>query len=599
MSNVIQTAKTLNTSNTKNNLFIVYWWCISYLKPYRWVLFWVILFTFAISLCELLIPKFIQYFIDEIVPSKNSNAFFVLLVIMFGIVIIMFTCRAMQNLLQRSLQEKAARDLQYSIFRHLRNLGFSYFERHPIGETLSFLNTEVSAVQELYRHRFPGLINGAVFSLVSIGLMLSVSTKLTLIVLPFFLLYYSIGPILERKASVSGKDMAENRVQYNQKTYESISALAELRCYSSEGWDLNRFLEKLNAFNQSMIQTYWYAYWRGTFRRLSYYAGGLVMFIYGFYLMKQMSLSVGGLVSFLLYYFITMHRLTVVITNITEQKILMYQAERLYQFIKTPPDVAEPERPTYLDKIVGEISFHDVGFAYVENQPILNGFTLQVKAGQRTALVGTSGNGKSTALKLIGRFYDPQQGVINLDGVPIHQLSFSQLRGNLGYVFQETYLFGTTVKENIRFGKPESTDEEIIQAAKAAYAHEFIMLLPQGYDTHVGERGIKLSGGQKQRIAISRMFLKNPTILLLDEATSALDNVSEIEVQKALNELFKGRTIITVAHRLSTIQDYETIVVIDQGRVAEKGTYEDLLRQRGLFYLLVKGETSQMEVVHE
>jgi ATP-binding cassette subfamily B protein/subfamily B ATP-binding cassette protein MsbA len=214
---------------------------------------------------------------------------------------------------------------------------------------------------------------------------------------------------------------------------------------------------------------------------------------------------------------------------------------------------------------------------------------LHVQAGERVALVGTSGNGKSTLLKLVCRFYDPTVGVITLDGVPLTQLPLSQLRQSIGYVFQETYLFGTSVRENIRFGRPQATDAEVEAAAKAAYAHDFIEQLPEGYATYVGERGIKLSGGQRQRIAIARMFVKNPAIVLLDEATSALDNVSEAEVQRALDALLVGRTTLTVAHRLTTIKDYDRIIVIDEGRQVESGKYDELLLQRGAFYRLQEG----------
>ncbi|WP_025688714.1 ABC transporter ATP-binding protein [Paenibacillus zanthoxyli] len=206
------------------------------------------------------------------------------------------------------------------------------------------------------------------------------------------------------------------------------------------------------------------------------------------------------------------------------------------------------------------------------------------------ALVGTSGNGKSTLLKLVDRFYDPQEGTIELDGVPITRLSFQDLRSSTGYVLQESYLFGFSVRENIRFGRPEASDEEIEQAAKAAMAHEFILQLPQGYDTLVGDRGMKLSGGQKQRIAIARMLISDPKIVLLDEATSALDNVSEAEVKTALDRLFEGRTMIAVAHRLSTIKDFDRIVVMDEGTIAEIGTYEQLIAREGIFYNLAQGQ---------
>lgn len=590
--------KAASPEQERKRLFRVYLWTLSYLKPYRWTLALLVATMAVVSAAELLIPKFVQYFIDTIVPAGNMAAFYVMLGVIAALLVLLIAAQAGDNVFRRQLSERTARDLQYDIFRHLRKLGFAYAERHPVGETLSFLNTEVAAVQNMYRHSFPWLLNGIVFSVLSIGLMISTSPSLSLLVLPSFLLYYVFGPTLERKATLSGKQMADDRIGENRKVYESVSAQSELRAYGAEKWDSDRYAEMVEKHNRSMIRTYWYAYWRGTNRRLTYNLGGVFIFIYGFYLIGQTSLTVGEFVSFLLYYFTAMHRLTAVVTNITEQRVLMHQAERLYDFMRQKPDVVEPEHPEQLKQVRGELQFRNVSFAYSPSQPVLQDFDLTVPAGKRVALVGTSGSGKSTALKLAGRFYDPAQGQILLDGVPVHRLTFDALRHSFGYVFQETYLFGASVRENIRFGKPDATDEEVEHAAKAACIHDFIMELPDGYDTAVGERGVKLSGGQKQRVAIARMFIKNPTVILLDEATSALDNVSESGVQQALEQLMEGRTILAVAHRLSTIQDFDLIVVMDQGSVAESGTYEELMARQGLFYRLSAGAQAGKEDGH-
>jgi ATP-binding cassette subfamily B protein len=262
--------------------------------------------------------------------------------------------------------------------------------------------------------------------------------------------------------------------------------------------------------------------------------------------------------------------MTVVITNLTEQRLLMFQGEILYQFMHQLPDVQEVSQPVKA-QIQGRIEFNEVHFGYPSRADVIRGFTLDIQPGEKIALVGTSGNGKSTILKLAARFYDPLSGEIRLDGVPLKQLALGQIHDAMGYVFQETYLFGSTVRENIRFGQPEASDEQLYAAAEAAYAHEFILQLPEGYETIVGERGVKLSGGQKQRISLARLFLKNPAIVLLDEATSALDNQSERKVQLALDQMLKNRTTITVAHRLSTIRKADRIIVMDQGCIGRVG----------------------------
>ncbi|MBM7566370.1 ABC transporter ATP-binding protein [Paenibacillus sacheonensis] len=575
----------------------VYWWSLTYLKPYLGTLVLLVAAMTVVSAAELAVPKIMQVFIDTVIPGKKMKAFYWMLAGTVALLAALIAAQCFQNMFQRGLQENAARDLQRAMFRHLRTLGFAYAERHPTGETLSLLNTEVAAVQNMYRYHFPGMLNGFMFSALSVALMLSSSARLTLIMLPGFLLYYLFGPYLERQASLNGKRMANERVEENRKAYESVSAQTELRAYGAERWDSERYAAKVEALNRSTIRTYWYAYMRGTNRRLTYYLGAVFVFIYGYHLIGKDAITVGEFVAFLLYYFAAMHRLTGVVTNITEQRVLMFQAKRLYDFVRLRPAVTEPDQPEELQAVQGELRFEEVSYAYNPDQPVLCEFSLTVPAGSRVALVGATGSGKSTVLKLAGRFYDPGEGRILLDGVPIDRLSFDALRSAMGYVFQETYLFGSSVRENIRFGDPEASDEAVEAAARAACAHEFIMGLPDGYDTPVGERGVRLSGGQKQRVAIARMFIKQPRVILLDEATSALDNESEAGVQEALVRLMRGRTILAVAHRLSTIRDFDRIVVLQDGRVAEWGTYDELLEKRGLLYRLAEGTTEPEEAI--
>ena len=580
----------MNNDKKSYTLLTVYFWTLSFLRPYLLNLLLLILCGLLITAVELVIPKFIQYFIDSISVEQKSNQFMNLIGLVVLLVVIMIVFSALRNLLQRSIQERASRDMQFSIYSHLRILGFAYFEKHPIEESLSLMNTEVASLQKLYRQFFPWMINGLIFSMLSVTLMATISLKLSLILIPSFFLYYLFGPYLEKKASIYGKEMADDRVRYNQKIYESIVSISDIRANSAEAWDLNAVKKKHKKVNTSMIKTFWFAYWRGTNRRMSYYIGGIAIIIYGVYLSQVGELSTGAFVAYLLYYFQTMHILTSVVTSITEQKVLMVQAEKLYQFLQIPPIVQEATQTEHLEIVQGNISFQDVSFLYPDGPLVLNKFNLHINAGQKVALVGASGNGKSTILKLLGRFYDPTEGKILLDDKPLNTLSFGNLRENLGFVFQETYLFGASVRENILFGRPDATIQEVENAAKAAYAHDFIHELPQGYDTLLGERGVRLSGGQKQRISIARMFIKNPPIILLDEATASLDNISEKEVQSALHLLMQGRTTITVAHRLSTIRSYDNIVMVVEGRVFECGTYEELMDRRGAFYQLAAGK---------
>lgn len=292
-----------------------------------------------------------------------------------------------------------------------------------------------------------------------------------------------------------------------------------------------------------------------------------------------------------------MLQLSYVLISLNEQKVLMNQSKRLYNLMITPVQINDPESPVPVLPVSGEITFKGVDFSYDTSRQVLKHFDMHVRPGEHVAIVGTSGTGKSTILKLIGRFYDPQSGVIMVDNVPLQDIKLAELRESLGFVFQETFIFGETIMENIRFGKPQASDDEVFLAAKAAFADEFIVKFPDGYHTLLGERGVNLSGGQKQRISIARLFLKNPSIVLLDEATSALDNISEQRVKQALDQLLHDRTTIAIAHRLSSIQDFDRIIVMDDGKVIEEGTFEQLLRHNGLFYQLYMGDSDKKDEV--
>ncbi|MEH7048631.1 ABC transporter ATP-binding protein [Bacillus pseudomycoides] len=578
-----------NEKKITTNFLKEYFWILGFLKPYKLAFLCVVACSIFITAVELLMPKVIQVFIDAIVPDKNTELFTVII----GILVVLLFCKIIVGsykvILERKIQEQASRDLQVELFNQLRRLGFSFFEKTPIGEILSLMNKELNAAQEIYRRYLPGMINGFIFSIISVGIMLYTNVLLSLIIVPSLLVYYIIGPYFEKKAAMYGRKMSENSVNYNQRIYESIASLKEVRAFSQEQWNIKRVLEKLRIHNLSMINTYLYEFVRGSIRRATYYLGAMLLFVVGSYLIRVGDLTIGEFIAFLLYYFTTMHQITSVITVLTEQKVLMHQITRLYEFTNRKPDVFQMNSIVHFKKIKGDIKFDNVYFQYPNSPDILHNFSLDIKRGENIGIVGTSGCGKSTLFKLVARFYDPYKGDILIDGTPIKNLSFEQLRNSVGYVFQETFLFGGSIKENIRFGNPQVSDSEILEAAKLACAHEFIQELPDSYETIVGERGVKLSGGQKQRIAIARMIIKNPQVVLLDEATSALDTITEREVQKNLESFLKEKTTITIAHRISTIKDYDKIIVLENGTIVEAGTYNDLINRQGKLFSLLKG----------
>ncbi|WP_246627843.1 ABC transporter ATP-binding protein [Paenibacillus oenotherae] len=568
----------------------VWRWTLSFMKPYRRQLLLQLTLGVLLTACEMMVPKSLELFIDHVIPERNWSYFAGLLAAMAVMVALMLGMRAYRNLIERELREKAASDVQLALFRKLRELGFSYYEKHSTGDSLSLMNTEVSAMQTIYQRHWPELVRCSLYVLVIAVMLAILHAPLLLWTLPWAGLYAICGPLLERRSMLGVLRMTEERVAYGQSVYDSISAQAELRAHGRLNWDRQRVLQDLERYLRSWRRMTVPLWLRGVPRRIVVYGSALTMFAYGAVLVRDGFLSVGEFVAFALYYMIMIFNLTLVITIMTEIRVLMSQAGKLYRLAEQKAELTEAEHPVKLPAVKGHLAFDCVSFRYPSGKAdIVRAFKLDVRPGEKVALVGESGGGKSTILKLLGRFYDPTEGRILLDGVDYKELSLRQIRESIGFVFQETYLFGTTIRDNIRFVKPDATDAEVAAAAKAAYLHTFIEGLPQGYETEVGERGYRLSGGQKQRIAIARMFLKNAAVIVLDEATSALDNHSEQEVVQALEALMREKTIVTVAHRLTTVRHYDRIVVLERGMAVEAGGFDELLRRRGALYRLVEG----------
>ncbi|HDR7437761.1 TPA: ABC transporter ATP-binding protein [Bacillus anthracis] len=579
---------------SNNNSIKIYIWLLSFVKPYFLQLITLIFCSIFIAGVELSIPIVIQKIIDTSIVNKNVKELQTLIILITILVILMFASILIRNLLQKIIQEKTFRDLQSDMFCKLRLLGVSYFESHPVGDTLNFFNSEISAVRQIYSD-FPNIIKEIIMVCISILIIIMIHPILGLIIIPCFSLYYLVGPSLDKKNLVLSKKARISRMEYSKKIYESISGLIEVRSNSAEKWDMERVVERQNIFHKVFLKQYFYAVLKGVFRRISSNLGIIVLFIYGSILIRRGELSLGSFVGLLFLYTIIIKGIVNLVNMTTYQKVIISHAENIYEFMMQSPRVIEINTNIRKEGIKGDIVFRNISFGYTEHLKILSKFNLNIKSGQKVGIVGTSGSGKSTLLKLICRFYDPDIGEVLIDGIPVKNIPLEQLRQEIGFVFQENLLFGGSLRENIRFGNLQATDDEIFEAAKAAYIHEYIISLPNGYDTIIGERGDGLSAGQKQRISLARMILKNPSIILLDEATSALDNISEYKVQKALDVLTSNKTIIAVAHRLSTIQHFDYIFVMDQGKIVESGTYDCLIQQQGLFYRIAQGKERKFE----
>jgi ATP-binding cassette subfamily B protein/subfamily B ATP-binding cassette protein MsbA len=532
----------------------------------------------------ILVPKFVQLVIDRIIPHQDTRLFVQLLVLLAVSIAVMLLSNAWKNRLAQHFQEKALFDLKQGVFRKIRELGFEYFEKHPAGEMMSYFNTDIPAIEDVYRNHIPRIAELVCTHTISLVFLVFVNWKLALLFIPCAFFYVLTGPFFEKRGVRYIQEHTYWAKEIDKKQYDSLASLLELRAYGAEEWDLSKLGSMSLRASKAMQLHFVFINLYAVMRRIAVYAGAALLFWYGFQQVEAHAISTGSFTAFILLYFQLMFGITFLVTRLSQQSVKIRGAEKLYRFMQQHPVVSESKHPVVLSEIRGKVEFVNVRFAYQDTRNVLNDVTFTAEPGERICLVGGSGGGKSTVAKLLGRFYDVGGGEIRLDGVPVHQLSFAQLREAIGYVFQETYLFGASVRDNIRFGRPDASDEEVELAAKSANAHGFITELPQGYDTLIGERGNKLSGGQKQRIALARMFVKNPAIVLLDEATSALDNISEKEVNAAIERLLEGRTTICIAHRSSTIRNYKRILLLDEGKVVHDGSYDQLMERHGKLY---------------
>lgn len=566
-------------------------WMLSYLRPYTGRLAVLLSCGLAVAASEMVVPQAFKYFTDVVYPRKEAELLAYIAAAMSLVLAILVGASWVVTYVQRFIGEKASSDIQFSVFRHLRELGFSYYERSPAGDAVTLLNHDVQRVQSFYREFLPVAFTSMLIMLVSVGFLIATSPRLSLVIVPPLLLYAFLGPYLNARRSALNSEWIRLQGMVGRQAFDFVSAALEFRVRGNSDGRLGGVLTELDRLQTVHLRHLLFAFLGFAYQLLCMFGGAALMFLYGAELVKSGSLSVGEFIAFHFYFFLAVGQYMNLLSNLAQQKTVLLHASRLLRFAGQRPDIREPKKPDRLDDVAGEIAFRDVRFGYRDGAPILNGIDLTIRPGEKVAFVGESGNGKTTLAKMIPRFYDPDEGEVLLDGVPLRRLPFERIRNAIGIVFQETYLFGGSVKDNIRFGNPLATDEQVVAAAKAAFAHDFIERLPEGYDTIVGERGANLSGGQRQRISIARMFARDPKIVILDEATSALDSVSEKAVQEALDRLLAGRTTVAIAHRLSTIRDYDRILYIHQGRIAEEGSYRELMERRGMFYRLAAGET--------
>ena len=555
---------------------------IKYYKPYKKLFFMDLLAALLFAVCNLVYPMITREIMNEVVPNKDLR----MLVIFAFTLLFIFIMKAFLNHFMQYwghvVGVRMQADMRSEVFTHLQKLPNSYFDNHKTGVTMSRIINDLMDISELAHHGPEDLFISIVMFVGSFLILLNVNIPLTLIIfaiLPFVVIFAA------RQKRRMQKAFMETRVttgEVNATLENSIAGMKVTKSFCNEKEELNKFNESNNVFKKARQAAY---------KVMADYFSGMNLFmdllelialVAGGYFTYLGEINLGDFAAYILYVKMFIEPIKKLI-NFTEQyQNGMTGFERFMEIINEDVE-KEVENPVELKNIKGDIEVNNVSFTYEDKKQVLNNLNLSIEAGKTVALVGPSGGGKTTICNLIPRFYDFEEGDIRIDGKSIKNVSLKSLRKNIGVVGQDVFLFTGTIKENILCAKPNASNEEIIAAAKKARIHDFIMSLPETYDTYIGERGVKLSGGQKQRISICRVFLKNPPIIILDEATSALDNVTEREIQKSLEELSKDRTNLVVAHRLSTIKNADEIIVLTDRGIAERGTHEELISNGGIY----------------
>ena len=559
---------------------------IQYYKPYKKVFIFDLICAAFISLVDLAYPQILRS-LTKTLFLKDASTILKTLPVIGGILFICYVfqafCKYYVSCQGHIMGAQMERDMRRKLFDHYENLSFSYYDQHNTGQMMSRLVSDLFDISEAAHHGPENLFISLVKIVGSFIFLFIIQWKLAIILLVIVLLMIFFSAKQNRRMQATFLDNRRKIGDINASLQDSLSGIRIVQSFANEDIEREKFRLGNEAFLDSKRDNY---HAMGSFQSGNTFFQGmmyLVTLLAGGYFIALGQMSAADLAMYALYIgiFISPIQILVELTERIQKGMsgfIRYQA-----IIDIEPEITDCVDAVDMKHPDGDICYHDVSFSYEDNEIVLNNIDFTIKSGKSVALVGPSGGGKTTICSLLPRFYDITDGSITIGGQNIKNIKLESLRNSIGIVQQDVYLFGASVKENIAYGKPDATFDEIVEAAKKANIHDFIMTLPDGYDTFVGERGTRLSGGQKQRISIARVFLKNPPILILDEATSALDNESEQHIQKSLNALSKNRTTITIAHRLSTIQNADEILVIDGQTIKERGTHEELITFGGLY----------------
>lgn len=574
-----ESEKSMKTGNMKK--------FVSYYKPYKKIFAADMFFACLGAAVTLIIPLIIRYITNDVIyrPADESLKIILSLTgIMAVLIILEFYCNYFIAYYGHIMGAKMEYNMRNEIFAHYQRLSFSFFDNQKVGQLMSRVTNDLFEISELFHHGPEDIVISIIKLIGSFSILLSINWRLALVafaIVPVMLVYAFYFNIKMKRAFVKNRARIAD---INAQIEDNLSGIRVVKSFANEDMEMDKFKVGNDRFVESKRESYRYmGLYHSGLGAFTTFISVIVIAVGAVFITTDL-ISITDLITFLLY-----------INNFTEpiKKLINFTEQfqngasgytRFLEILEIHPDITDRENAKELIDARGDITFENVYFHYEEHtETVLSNLNLHVNAGQYIALVGTSGVGKSTLCSLIPRFYDVSCGRILIDGGDIRDYTLKSLRNNIGIVQQDVYLFTGSVMDNIRYGKPDATDAEIVAAAQNANAHEFIMNLPEGYDTNIGQRGVKLSGGQKQRLSIARVFLKNPPILIFDEATSALDNESEKVVQESLEKLAKNRTTFVIAHRLSTIRNAEKILVLSENGIAESGSHEELLKKNGIY----------------
>ena len=558
-----------------------------YYRPYRGLFFADLLFAILGAGVSLGIPLIVRYITTNVIILPGNEALQIIAklgAVMLAMVALECYCNFFIAYYGHIMGAKIEHDMRNEIFEHYQKLSFTFFDNQKVGQLLSRVTTDLFDISELLHHGPEDVVISVIKFVGSFVILSQINLTLTLITFAFVPVIAIYAFVLNKKMKVAFKTNRARIADINSQIEDSLSGVRAVKSFGNETIELEKFRSGNERFVESKRRSYWYMGWYNSGLGALTTLVSIVVLVAGTALITTQRMAVADLVTFLLYINNFTEPVKKLI-NFTEQFQNGYTGyERFLEIMDVEPDITDAEDAVSVDTVKGEIEFDDVSFKYEAKQDsVLSHINLKVDAGEYVAIVGSSGGGKTTLCSLIPRFYDVDAGKILLDGQDIRKIKLKDLRRQIGIVQQDVYLFAENIMENIRYGRPDATDEEVIRAAKLANADTFISQLPNGYLTDIGQRGVKLSGGQKQRLSIARVFLKNPAILIFDEATSALDNESEKIVQDSMEQLAKGRTTFVIAHRLSTIRNAGRILVLTANGIEEEGTHEELLAKGGAY----------------